>query len=130
MRPEEQAQIQLVEWADMWFRTQHPEYMMTYEDGSKIAPLIAIPNEGKRSPQLGKKMKRMGLRPGFHDLMLLVASGGYRGLIIEMKIKPNTVNPNQRAWAAWYIKNNYKSAVCWSFDEAKNAIEKYMRGVF
>lgn len=57
---EEDEQIAVVKWCDML----------------KI-PVIHIPNEGKRSAQMGAKLKRMGLRLGVPDLLIPCARGGH-----------------------------------------------------
>ena len=48
-----------------------------------------VPNEGKRSPQQGAKLKRMGMQKGFPDLVVPLPRGNYHGLYIEMKVGNN-----------------------------------------
>ena len=72
---EEDAEQQaLFEWA-AYQKCKYPELECMYH----------IPNEGKRSPQTGAKLKRMGLSPGVPDICLPVARGGYSALYIELK---------------------------------------------
>jgi len=118
---EAHEQIKLVDWCDQYFRIKHKELLVNGH-----SPLVATPNEGKRSPMQGAKAKKMGLRPGFLDLQLLVERGGYRGLIIEMKFGKNKTTDNQKAWIDWFENNNFKTAVHYSFESAKNEILKYM----
>lgn len=47
--------------------------------------LFHIPNEGKRSPWTGARMRSEGLKSGVPDLCLPVARSGYHGLYIELK---------------------------------------------
>lgn len=47
--------------------------------------LIKNTNEGKRSPQYGSSLKKIGLRPGLPDYHLPLSNKKYNGLWIEMK---------------------------------------------
>jgi hypothetical protein len=94
---EDDEQIALVEWVDRW-RGQVPELEM----------FAAIPNGGKRTHQVGKdgkrfsieaaRLKRMGVRAGYPDLLLDVAAGGHHGLRIELKAQGGRLSTVQGAW--------------------------------
>ena len=86
-----------------------------------------IPNEGKRSAATGARMKQAGLKSGVPDVCLPTAHGGYIGLYIEMKIKPNKPTENQKQWLRALREAGHMVAVCYSWDEARKLIEDYLR---
>lgn len=112
---EENEQIMLFQWAAVAKNT-FPELELMYH----------VPNEGKRSAVTGSRFKQMGLRPGVPDIILPVARGGYIGLAVEMKYGKNTLTDNQRKWLGMLAGAGHKTAVCYSFDEAKKTIVDYL----
>lgn len=92
----------------------------------ELISLYAIPNAGKRSFAAAKYYKDEGLRTGFPDLCLPVGSWGYHALYIEMKVKPNTVKPAQKEWAERLKSMGNMVVVCWSVEEAIEAILHYL----
>ncbi len=85
------------------------------------------PNEGKRSLSEGKKLKEMGLSPGFPDISILEPKGKYHGFYIEMKRVGNKLTSDQRTWLDNLRARGYATALCYSADDAIKLIEKYMR---
>ncbi len=91
--------------------------------------MIHIPNEGKRSERQGAKMKKIGLRKGVPDLFLPVPKGKYHGLWIEMKrMKGSKTSKEQKEWIEALNRQGYFAAVCLGWLEAKQTIERYMKG--
>ena len=88
-------------------------------------PVTHTANEGKRSAAYGARLKRMGLRPGFPDLLITRARGGYHGFAIEMKYGDNKPTPDQIEWLRRLSGERYATAVCYSAAEAISLIEKY-----
>lgn len=86
-----------------------------------------IPNEGKRSRITGVRLKEAGLKSGVPDVCLPAAHGGYIGLYIEMKVKPNKPTENQKRWLRALRSAGHCTAVCYSWDEARELIEKYLK---
>lgn len=86
-----------------------------------------IPNEGKRSAAMGARLKAEGLKAGVPDVCLPTAHGGYIGLYIEMKVKPNKPTEHQKQWLRDLRKAGHFTAVCYSWEEAKELIEEYIR---
>ncbi len=114
---EQQEMMALIEWADI-----------------KSIPLVHHANEGARSARGGTIMKRMGLRPGFPDLSLNRAHGGYFGMFIELK-KKCTYSPSQmrtgtwvaqRAWLTELATEHYYALMCFGQDHARKMIELYL----
>ena len=113
---EEIEQATLFRWAS-YAQMQNEELKLMYH----------IPNEGKRSAAMGARLKAEGLKPGVPDVCLPTAHGGYIGLYIEMKVKPNKPTEHQKQWLRDLRKAGHMTAVCYSWEEAKNLIEEYIR---
>lgn len=113
---EEREQIVLFRWAE-FSASQYPELELLYH----------IPNEGKRSAVTGARLKAQGLKSGVPDVCLPTAHGGYIGLYIEMKVKPNKPTENQKRWLRALREAGHMVAVCYGFEEARDLIEKYLR---
>lgn len=88
--------------------------------------IFHCPNEAKRSPRLGAELKRLGMRAGIPDLLLLAPKGKYIGLAIEMKYGKNKCTREQIKWLEWLHKQGYKCEVCWSSEEAIEVIKNYL----
>lgn len=71
-KSEERAQIEFVNWV----HRLHPEQWEW---------LHHSPNGGKRDARTAGKMKLMGTKKGFPDLVLYEARGPFNGLVIEAK---------------------------------------------
>ena len=112
---EENEQAALFRWAS-YAQTQYEELKLMYH----------VPNEGKRSSVTGARMKQAGLKPGVPDVCLPTAHGGYVGLYIEMKVKPNKPTENQKQWLRALREAGHFTAVCYTWEEAKNLIEEYL----
>lgn len=91
-------------------------------------PVAHVPNEGKRSPQQGERLKRMGMSKGFPDLVVPLPRGNYHGLYIEMKVGNNKTTSEQKEWLTNLAKHGYASTACWGVDEAINTISRYLKG--
>jgi hypothetical protein len=64
---------------------------------------------------------------GVSDLFLMIPKGEYHGMFIEMKAKAGKVSDSQKEFMAAASSMNYKTVVCYGFDEAKEAITKYLQ---
>lgn len=113
---EDKEQIALFMWAELAVNT-YPELALMYH----------VPNEGKRSIVTGSKMKQLGLKSGVPDIILPVAHGGYIGLAVEMKYGKNKVTENQSRWLDMMSRHGHKTAVCYSFEQAKEVITDYLK---
>ena len=113
---EAQEQRTIIQWARI-AQLQMPE----------LALLVHIPNEGKRSPIAGRKLKEAGLRPGFPDLILFVARGQFHGLAIEVKTSTGKVKTEQEMWLERLADQGYRAVVCRGSEQAIDTILKYLR---
>lgn len=115
---EEDDQRLLFEWAE-WATCSNPELALLYH----------IPNEGKRSKLVGYRLQAQGMRRGVPDICLPVPRGGYGALYIELKRrKGGRVSEEQRVWIDALNRAGNKAVICKGFDEAKAAIEEYLKG--
>jgi hypothetical protein len=105
-----------------WFRTQYKQYR-----------LIAIPNAQKLMSlarnmyAMQKTLAREGLTPGVSDLFLCVGNKRYHGLWIEMKSKGKKLTSTQWTWADDMIDAGYSVRLAFSFEDAKEYIEDYLK---
>ena len=112
---EETDQILFVNWVNR----NYPE----------AAPCLHhSPNGGYRDPRTGHRMKLMGTRPGFHDLILFWPVPPHTGLVIEMKLGRGQLSKAQRAWIPRYQACGFATRQCWGFDEGQAALKDYMAG--
>jgi len=100
-----------------WFRLQYPTH---------ATALFAVPNGGRRDRVSGAKLKAEGVLPGVSDLILLIARGGYHGLLIEMKKPGGKQQPSQRDWQRDMTARGYRYIVCHSFDEFIDRVTDYL----
>ena len=115
---EHDIQVQLIAWADA-NTTKHPE----------LACLFAVPNGGKRSIRTAVNLKLQGVKPGVPDLCLPVARGTdprYIGLWIELKKPGGTTSPAQAHWLAALAMYGHKTALCTSWESARDHLLDYL----
>lgn len=100
-----------------WFRYQHPS----------VAPLLfAVPNGGARNAVTASILKAEGVVAGVADLLLLVPSGGWHGLAIEMKTPTGRQSESQKAWQRAVEGQGYRYAVCRSVEGFIETVEGYL----
>lgn len=116
MQGEEAEQVALFQWAEL-AKVKYPELELMYH----------VPNEGKRSPITGARMKRAGLKTGVPDVCLPTAHGGYIGLYIEMKYGSNKPTESQKKWLRALREQGHMTAVCYSWEQARELIEQYLK---
>ncbi len=84
------------------------------------------PNGGRRDGFTGAQMTALGVKRGFPDLILPVASNGAPGLVIEMKSATGATSPEQNEWLAHYTAQGWTTHVCRSAEEARDAICNFL----
>lgn len=115
---EDNVQMMLFDWA----RAQSGKY-------PELELLHHIPNGGKRDAREAARFKRMGVKPGVPDISLPVPRGGFHGMYIEMKSPTGKLSDNQRKWLARLSEMSYYTCVCYSFEQARDCILKYLKGL-
>jgi hypothetical protein len=123
---EHQMQAEVIFWAAL-NKTRHPV----------LHTLFAVPNggtrpwkvdrKGRRYSPVSQRLKAEGAQAGVPDLCLPVARGGYIGLWIEMKRKPNKQTFEQILWMNMLRKQGHVVELCWSAAEAISVLEAYLK---
>jgi len=96
----------------------YPDILLT------ISPAGFIMSAG-----MAMKMMRMGYRKGTPDVMVFEPRGSYHGLLIEFKDPKGTVSETQKEFLAAADARGYKTAVCYSTNEAIRILESYLSNV-
>lgn len=103
-----------------WFWNTYPQYRKL---------LFHVPNENDRADSniiQGAIRKSLGVVSGVADLLLLVPSGRYHGLCIEMKDEKGRQKPAQAEWQAIVEAQGYKYVICRSLEQFKIIIKEYL----
>jgi hypothetical protein len=112
-KEEESEQVAFVGW----FRVQYPHYKA----------LINIVSIGENvGPRRMARLKKMGLTPGWPDLLLAIPGPRSLGLFIEMKSKKGRLHGGQPEIHSKLIEQGYKVTVCYSFEDARNVTKEYL----
>lgn len=91
--------------------------------------IFAIPNGGMRNIGVAMKLKKEGVKSGVWDIHIPISKDGWAGLWIEMKVKPNKLTDEQKAFGERMQGFGHKLAVCYSFEEAKTQTEIYLNDI-
>lgn len=114
---EHQEQAALFKWArNTAVLTKYPE----------LALMSCSLNGVKLSAAQAGKAKAAGMLKGEHDIRLPVARGGFIGLSIEMKWGKNKPTEEQRQYGKLLTSEGWLVNYCWSWVDAKEAIEGYL----
>ena len=108
-----------------WFRLKYPKYKML---------LVAIPNGARlwgnkeQRYKQWNKLQAEGAVKGASDLMLLIPSGDFAGLAIEMKTKAkhSKQQPAQKAFEEAVIEAGYGYAIPRTFEQFKKVVKNYL----
>jgi len=90
-----------------------------------IDHMFAVPNGGKRSFSVAKKLKAEGVKRGVPDLFLPVPKGLFCGLWIEMKAKDGKLSADQILWRDFLTAKSYAWKVCYGCNEAIKTVQWY-----
>lgn len=89
--------------------------------------LVHVPNQAGGNPRTGMHLKKMGVRKGFPDYLLLVSRHGSNGMLLEMKSASGKLAPEQSDMADMLSRQGYHVVMCRSAMEARDAIEEYLK---
>lgn len=118
---EDGHQLALMQWCALHYN-EYPE----------LKRLHHSPNGGFRNKREAGKLKAMGVREGFPDLLLLLPRKNYCGLAIELKRpesvgkKRGTVRQEQDDWREYLNNNNYLAIVCYGWQDAVKVLKGYL----
>lgn len=96
----------------------------TYLDFSE-AIWFHSPNGGKRNLLEAVKLKKMGVKSGVPDCLILNQRHGFKGLAIELKVGKNQPTSNQMAFMEDLARLGYLCWVSWSLDEVVALVDWY-----
>lgn len=100
---ESSEQIALVDWIDTVFIRAH---------GYRASMVFHPASESKRSPQMGLRMKRMGMLPGIPDIV----HDGFQ-TVLELKHGDNLPTEYQAWWLMNYSSMNWHPGVAYNATE-------------
>ena len=84
------------------------------------------PNGGLRNKGEAAKFKRMGVKPGVSDCLILEKRKGFAGFFIELKVGTNKPTESQLSFLSHAKKMGYKTLITWSLDELIFEVENYL----
>lgn len=100
-----------------WFRLAYPKHRHN---------LFAVPNGGYRTKTTASKMKAEGALSGVADLILLLPSGAYHALCIEIKTDKGRQSEAQKEWQELIVLDGYKYVVVRSIEEFIKVVTDYL----
>jgi predicted oxidoreductase len=74
---------------------------------ARAIPYFHVPNEGNRSISYAMRMKRLGLKAGIPDLIIVKPHPDGRHIAIEMKAPGGRLSESQKTWHSIMGKNNW-----------------------
>lgn len=88
--------------------------------------MYAIKNQEKGGVIRGANFKAEGVKAGVSDICLPVARKNFHGMFIEMKKQGGKESKEQIEFGKFIKQNGYAYVVCFSWDEAVEALEYYL----
>jgi hypothetical protein len=86
--------------------------------------VISVPNgRFKADPATIARLKREGLTPGVHDLLILRSDGWFASL--EVKASDGRLSPEQVEWSDWLSAGGASQAVVRSLAEAEEVLREF-----
>lgn len=93
----------------------------------ELEMLAHVPNEGKRTKSTGGRLKKEGLRQGYPDIVLNVASHNYHGLFLELKRQRGSrISKEQKEWIVKLNRQGNAAAFCYGWEQAWEFIHAYL----
>lgn len=94
----------------------------------EVSALIThIPNGEHRDPRVAVKLKQMGVKPHWPDILVAIPRGGYCGLFIELKrAKGGKVDAGQERLHNMLKASGYRVEVCRGAERAITTLTEYL----
>ena len=109
-------------------RNQHEHVLQTaiakYLDWNNYT-FFAIPNGALRSKAVASKLKAEGVKAGVADMLILLPNSTFHGLFVEVKIKGNSQQPNQKVFEQKARDCGYEYIIVRSLDELIEKLKYY-----
>jgi hypothetical protein len=108
-----------------WFCMQWPKYKKSW---SLSMNGIYIPGKPIQRAKIINSMKAQGMQVGESDYKILVAKGGFHGLIIEQKSEngKHKLTQYQIEYLDYMSKMGFFAVMCKGIDAAKDTINSYL----
>ena len=101
-----------------WFKYTYPKYQRF---------LVAVSNEGQRTPKNGARMKAQGMIAGISDLILFDPESVQMPIFLECKTQKGRQSQSQKEFEAEYTEAGYKYYIFRSFDEFREIVNNYLQ---
>lgn len=88
--------------------------------------LVCVPNGGKRNAIEAARLKRMGVRAGFPDLIFIKPNKTYPYMGIELKTPKGRQSDFQKQYETYFSQLGAKYVVVRSVDEFIEVIQEYL----
>jgi VRR-NUC domain len=86
---------------------------------------FAVANGGWRNKVVAAKLKAEGVKAGVADLFILLPNSTFHGLFVEVKIKGNSQQPNQKVFEQKARDCGYEYIIVRSLDELIEKLKYY-----
>jgi hypothetical protein len=111
MTPEDRLQIA----ASNYLKLQYPGCLWFHP-----------PNGGSRNKIEGAKLKRMGVKPGISDILILEPRKEYSGLAIELKSAKGRATTEQKEFLKLLEERNWRTAIINNLDDFIKTVDEYL----
>jgi len=102
-------------------------FIKMFEDSHKeLKYIFAVPNGGKRTEFVAKKMKAEGTKRGVPDICVPIPKNNYCGLWIEFKSSTGRQSEEQKDFQKFLEINGYAYKICRTSAEGIEELQKYL----
>lgn len=112
---EDELHIMIIDWCKL-YEKKYP--VLKY--------LFHAPNGGSRNAIEGARFKRMGVKRGVPDLLLLVPNDEFIGLAMELKAPKGKMSDDQNEFKVFLESQGFYYETVYSFERATKIIEWYL----
>jgi len=107
-----------------WFRDTYPQYAKSIRLSMSGINL----GGGRKAAIMINFLKAMGMVDGESDLVFLVPSSGFHGLVLEFKATEgkHPLKPNQAEYLDYMASLGYAAMCCKGLEAAKESITQYL----
>ena len=94
----------------------------------ELKHMFHVPNGEQRDARTGARLKRMGVKRGVSDILLLVPRGEWHGLCVELKRRTGgRLSREQEEFLQFESAQGYRCAVAYGWEDAARIIEEYLK---
>ncbi len=115
--PEEDLQRACIQWVELRQR-RYPILQW----------VVHVPNGGKRPKGEAGKLKAMGTKPGFPDILLPRKNLDWQGLVIELKSPIGRLSSEQEDWLQAFEEDGYLTGVARTLEQFEALVMAFLAG--